>query len=400
MTIPIPGRWNGLANLKRSSPATIYFVFGPVLLGFLMLACNAQAALFAAPAATQPVLNTAAARTPTQAVLPLDDPASATPPPSPLPLPSATTLPAPLLHQLTQDGCCVDPFWPPDGSQVLYLDQPDPGSPAGFWGVSLEGGEPQLYTDRLGAYSPDMQLLAYPQAGATIVERLSDGQRWEISNGGRAISFSPDGRWIAWTQGQSGPPFDTARREVWISQVDGSQARPVVELYGGGFSGWFVDGRLLLSGRLQPQNEQRGVWVLSLEDGALRQIAAGDRLRGFAVSPGGTWLVYQETFSPDPARNGLWLVNVESGESRRLDLFGAYQWRDDGRLLVIPLELDVSSHTLWQVEAATGSAHALTDPIATPFKIAGGDWAVSPDGNHIAFVSAHEHNLWLITLPQ
>ena len=399
MITPIPGRLNGLAELKHSSPATIYVVFGAALLGFLILACNAQAAFISAPSATQPVLSTAVASTPTQAVLPLDDPASPTSPPSPLPLPSATAAPVPVLHQLTHGGCCVDPFWSPDGSQVLYLDQPDPGSPAGFWGVALEGGEPQLYTDRLGVYSPDMQLLAYPQAGATIVERLSEGQRWEIPNGGRAISFSPDGLRVAWTQGQSGPPFDTARREVWISQVDGSQARPLVDLYGGGFSGWFPDGRLLISGRLEPQNEQRGVWVIAPEDGDLRQIAAGDRLRGFSISPGGTWLAYQETFSADPARNGLWLVYVDSGESRRLELFGAYQWRDDDHLLVIPLELDVSSHTLWQVEAATGTAQALTGP-TTPFKIATGDWAVSPDGNHIAFVSAHDHNLWLITLPQ
>jgi hypothetical protein len=52
---------------------------------------------------------------------------------------------------------------------------------------------------------------------------------------------------------------------------------------------------------------------------------------------------------------------------------------------------------LWQVQAGGGQPEPLTDPAVTPFKVANGDWSVSPDGQHIVFVSAADHNLWLLT---
>jgi Tol biopolymer transport system component len=38
------------------------------------------------------------------------------------------------------------------------------------------------------------------------------------------------------------------------------------------------------------------------------------------------------------------------------------------------------------------------DPDVTPFKIANGDWAVSPDGRHVTFVENRDRNIWLLTL--
>jgi hypothetical protein len=32
--------------------------------------------------------------------------------------------------------------------------------------------------------------------------------------------------------------------------------------------------------------------------------------------------------------------------------------------------------------------------------IAGGDWALSPDGTRLVFVSALDHNLWVLELPE
>jgi hypothetical protein len=281
---------------------------------------------------------------------------------------------------------------------VLFIDKPFADAPVGIWGVGLEGGEPALYTERLGFFSADMQFLAYPERGETIVEYLADGQRWTIPSGGRAISFSPYTAQISWTAGQDGPPFDTAAREVWVSQMDGSQAVVAARIIGGGLSGWLPDGRLLLNGRLSMEEEKQGYFIWSPQDGALVEIARGARLRGAVLSPGGAWLAYLATFEEDPAANGLWLVNTGTLERRRLDLFGAYRWRDDGRLLMIPLDMGASTHQLWEVEAATGLAHPLTDPAVTPFKVANGDWAVSPDGWNVVFVSAGDNNLWLLMI--
>ena len=318
-----------------------------------------------------------------------------TPPPTGTPTPA----PAPTLLQLTQGGCCVEPTWSPDGSRVLYIDQPSPDIAVGYWSVGLDGGPPELYTDRLGIYSRDMSYLAYPRNGQAIVERVSDGQTWTIPSGGRAISFSPDGAWVAWTAGQSGPPFETAPGEVWVSRVDGSQPRLVTNVYGGGFSGWFPDNSLLVSGVMDIADPDAVLWKVPLGDGEIKELARGGRLRSPAISPGGSWVAYQVVFTGDPAAEGIWLVNTGTGERRKLGLFGAYRWRDDGHLLVVPLDLSQTAHQLWEVDPANGEERPLTNGQITPFKIANGDWSVSPDGNRIAFVSAGDGNIWLLEFP-
>ena len=319
------------------------------------------------------------------------------------PTPSPT--PAPQLLQLTTNECCVQPFFSPDSTHILFLDKPAPDALTGFWRVPLTGGNPELSTDRLGIYSPDMQLVAYPQSGQTIVERISDAQRWTIPNGGRSLSFSPSGALVAWTTGQAGPPFDTALREIWISSFDGSNARQVATLIGGGFTGWVSETQALVTGRQTSDETENALWVLSLEDRSLRELIRGGRIRSISISPGGTWVAYLVTFATDQAQNGIWLQNIETDERKKLDLFGGYRWRDMNRLLVIPLDPNtaqstVASHQLWDVDATTGQPRPLTDPAITPFKVAGGDWTVSPDGRFIAFVSATDRNIWVIQLEE
>jgi Tol biopolymer transport system component len=244
-----------------------------------------------------------------------------------------------------------------------------------------------------------MQLLAYPEGGQTIVERLADGQRWIIPSQGRAVSFSTDGARVAWTAGQPGPPFDTAQREVWVSRSDGTEAQLVQTVFSGGFAGWLPDGRLLISGKLTDDEEDNGIYLATL-DGSLQELARGERLRGMLLSPGGTWLAYQVTFSSDPSANGIWLVNTLSLERIRLPAFGAFRWRDDNRLLLIPLDLTLPSHQMWQYSAAEGTYRPLSEPAVTPFRVANGDWNVSPDEKTVAFLAAGELNIWLMDLPE
>jgi Tol biopolymer transport system component len=296
---------------------------------------------------------------------------------------------------LTSGGCCVQPAWSPDGSQVWYIDRPDPNSASGVWGVNVSGGAPQLVTDRLGLYSPDRSLIAYPERGRTYIERIG-GERWVAPSEGRSVSFSPDGARIAWQVNSSSANFDRRVTEVWISNVDGSGARRVAQLIGGGFSGWFPDGqRLLVSGRESAEVDPY-LASLSIDDGALTVIARGERLRGGTPSPGGGWIAYQVTFSSDPAQDGVWAVRTDGRALRRLDVFGAYRWRAEGRLMLVPLEMDAPSHRLLEVEVATGQVRALTDPGLTPFRMEGGDWTLSPHGDRVAFVSAEDRNIWLI----
>jgi len=316
------------------------------------------------------------------------------------------TLPAtPSLRQLTQGGCCVNPFWSADSKRVLFIDRPSPQSPTGIWGVGLEGGDPVFISDRLGLFSEDQTLRAFPLSGQTIVERLSDGQQWVMPSEGRAVVFSRDSSKLAWTLGGSPQPFDSAQRQLWISNIDGSAAQLILSSLNAGVSGWFPDGRLLVSGRLDPQELGQALWSLEpppTGEGQWtpRELVRAERVRNPILSPDGIWLAYAAAFSSDPAQNGLWLLDTRSMERVKLDVFGAYRWRDANRLLVIPLDLEQTFHELLQVEPSSGAVVSLITPETLPFKIANGDWSVSPDGQHIVFVSAQDGNLWLISFNQ
>ncbi len=347
------------------------------------------------------VVNTSATVNPMISIATASPTAVSEPTRAPTSTQTPTPTPALALIQLTRGGCCVQPFWSPDSEQVLYIDRPALDLPSGIWGITLPGGEAEFITDRLGLYSADMQLRAFLQNGQTIVENMGSGEQWTIPNQGRAVRFSPDGMWVAWTAGQAGPPFDSAQREVWFSRLDGSAARNLFSITGGGLADWLPNGKLLVSERSTAGGEGHVFWIISALDEPpqkLIDVPTDGRIRGEAVSPNGNWLAYMHSFSSDDSQNGLWIVNTETGERRRLDTFGAYQWRDGNRLLVVPLDVSEPGHRLEQIEASSGEITTLTDPAVTPFRIANGDWRVSPDGRRIAFVSAEDQNIWVLEL--
>jgi hypothetical protein len=367
------------------------------LLGLALAACTARPSANP-PAATEPA--TLAATLPAPTLTPTAPPPTATASPSPLPTgtPTATPTPTPVLRQLTSGGCCVQPGWSPDGSEVWYLDRPSEAEPGGLWAVPAAGGAPRFVTDRLGLYSPDRSLFAYPVGNQTYVERL-DGERWVVPSGGRAISFSPDGSRIAWQVASSTVNFDRRLVEIRVANVDGSEARVVATLRGGGLGDWLPDGQRMLVSYRDEDDRHSTYALLDLADGALTPLIEAPQLRGALLSPQAGWLAYQVTFSGDPAADGLWLLPLaDGGAPRRLDLYGAYRWRGEGRLLVIPLEPGAPAQRLVEVEAGTGESRDLTDPAVTPLRIAGGDWALAPDGQAIAYVSADDRNIWILEL--
>jgi len=294
-------------------------------------------------------------------------------------------------------GCCVQPFWSADSTQIRYIDRPSSGQPSGIWGVNLSGGPPTLVTARLGVYSPDETLVAYPAGGQTYIERL-DGKTWVIANGGRAVIFSPDSRSIAWQTSTSSVNFDTRQVLIWAAAVDGSGAHKLATLIGGNLAAWFPDGhRLLVTSRA---NNLSQVQALNVDDHSLTLLASAPRIQGLSLSPRGGWIAYSVTFTGDATLDGLWAARTAGGAPGRLADFGAFAWRTEGELLIIPLEPTASSNRLVEVAAEGGAERVLTDPAVTPFQIADGNWALSPDGMHLAFVSTADRNIWVIDLPE
>lgn len=369
----------------------------------LRLAALAMALSLAACAAPPEVTPAAPAATSTATAsgTPVPPTATATPvPPTATPTPTITPTPAPVLRQLTSGGCCVQPAWSPDGAEVWYLDRPNETAPSGIWAIPAAGGEPRFVTDKLGIYSPDRALFAYPRAGQTFIEQVADGTRWTVPAGGRAISFSPDGTRIAWQAASSSVNFDRRSVQIWVAQVDGSSARTVTSIVGGSLGDWLPDGRqVLVSGR-DGGDRVSFVATLNVDDGSLVTIIEVPSLRGAQLSRGGGWLAYQIAFSGDPTQDGLWVMPLAGSPPVKLPLFGAYRWRSEGVVLMIPLEPGAPAQRLVEIDAATGAVRDLTDPAVTPLRVAGGDWALSADGGRIVFVAAADHNLWLLELPE
>lgn len=350
----------------------------------------------ARPAVTVPVtlVATSTRTTPATAI-----PSTATPQPTAVPQPASQ------FTQLTDGGCCVQAFFSPDGAQVMFLDKPAPEAPTGIWAVPVNAplSESQLVTEKLGPFSRNMAYAADLIRGQTVVERLSDAQRWPINNGGRSVSFSPDATRIAWTVQQEAGGFDVRRSDVWIANVDGTQRKQVATRYGSGIIAWLPDSQhVLLGGKVNRNDALSTLSVLSLADGSLRDITQFERMRSPSLSPNGRWLAYLIAQARDASQDGMFMLDLETttAQPQRLDFFGAYRWRDGNRLLYVPVKTGAPSNELWQIDAGTRESSQLIAANAeSPFKIGNGDWDVSPDGARIVFLNAHDRNLWLAQLP-
>jgi Tol biopolymer transport system component len=307
--------------------------------------------------------------------------------------------------QLTTSGCCVQPFFSPDGRRVLYLDKPAADKPVGLWAIATDKSlsQPELFTERLGPFSRDLSLALDLQNGRTVVERLSDGARWTINNGGRSVSFSPDATRIAWTVQQESGGFDARRSDIYVANVDGSGMKRVLTRFGGGTLGWLPDSKhILVGGKANRADETAMLGVLDLDAGQVRDLVPVERLRSALLSPDGKKLVYYVAQARDGSQNGMYLLDLTqtSPIPQRLNFFGAFRWRDGNRLLYIPLQPGAPSNELWQLDATTGKAEQIIAASAgSPFKITNGDWDVSRDGAKLLFLSARDRNIWLASLP-
>ncbi len=112
-------------------------------------------------------------------------------------------------------------------------------------------------------------------------------------------------------------------------------------------------------------------------------------MRGLALSPDRRHLVYYVTFEADTEKNGVWLVDLQDliAKPRKLPFFGTYRWRDNQRLVYVPLDSDAITHEFFEYHTDTRQTRPLF-PEGTGLTIANNDWRVSPDGRKIAMVAA------------
>lgn len=360
------------------------------LIGLLLSAC---ATPNPAPIEAPPTL----APTATVRVVP-----TAVPTVAPSLTPTITPTPQPQLIQLTTNGCCVNPGWSPDSKQVLFIDKPTADTDVGYYvlDVSKPGSTPQ-FSGRVGLYSPDRTLAAFAEGSRTVVERLSSGESWIMPNNGQSVEFSSNNRWVAWEREAISGPYDQRQNEIFVADYTGENVQRVTRVYGGGLVGWLPGSNsLMFSGRPSLDTHDRTLSVIDLNSNTVADLVTAERIAGISASNAGTWVAYFISFNEDDTRNGIWVQKTDGSEARKLEQWGAYQWRDDSHLLMIPMRASSDRpFELWEIDAATGQSRQLIDGAVTPLTILNGDWRVSPDGKSIVFVNSADRSLWLLKLP-
>ncbi|MEM7344492.1 MAG: hypothetical protein AAF485_09620 [Chloroflexota bacterium] len=389
-----------------------------LLLATLVVACQPDQPIAEEPAVATtvaltetntPVPSATPTETSTATVVPTETSTATPVPPTATPTETSTPTPTPLppIRQLTTGTCCTSIYWSNDSTEVRFIDQPTTNDPVGIWGIDISrlNSQPELVSGQLGRHSPNSDYIAYPNRdrGVAIVERIADGETWEIDTQGGDLTFTPTGQ-ILWTIFDREVEWQARETQIWIADVDGSNARLVTTLNRGSPVTWLSDTELLISNRIRP-NEDILLSTLNVEDGVITEMVQLPRTRGGVFSPDKRYLTYLVRETARTGRNGLWLVDLQDPnfESQRLPFFGAYRWRSEETLVYLPFDPEAPEHIFYEYNLATGESRQLwpNDDSDGEVVIANNDWQISPDGSKIALVAADGADLdgiWLIEL--
>ena len=310
-------------------------------------------------------------------------------------------------RQVSAGDCCTQFYWKADSTAVRFLDQPGSTAPLGLWEVPLAqaAAGPQLVTERLGYYSPDGALMAYPDpvSGLTVLERLADGQTWSIDTQGRSVSFTPDSRQIIWTVFDENAASDNREETIWQAEIDGANRRAVFSARRTSAVAWLSSEALLIARRL-PGGSNEQLFELSLATGEETFLTETPRMRGLSLSPDRRYLIYYVSREPAAAGvNGTWLLDLRQPATgpRRLPFFGAYRWRDNQHLVYVPFDPEATEHNFYEYNVIGGQSRLLF-PTGTGLTIANNEWQISPDGQRLALLAAQGTGLdgiWVLELP-
>lgn len=361
----------------------------------LILACTAR------PTSTPPTPTVGLAlATQTPATIGMRTTATPAPSPTPTATPLPTPTPVPQPRQLTSDpGCCWSPFFLDDG-RVAFLDKPAPEAPTGYYAVPLTGGTPELIETRIGYYLGNGRYFVFWEGEQVVIEDRRDGTQYRPPTEGRSVSLLPDGEHIVWSvrDSDSSIPFDQRITRIWQARLDGSEAREVLRLQGGGVVALLPDGTWLLERTSEDDETVRVLERYNAATGERIERFRAARMRSERLSPDGRWLLFFVAQDRVRERNGMWLLPLDGGTPQKLPWFGAYAWEDEDHILYLPFQPSAESHQVRRYTISTGTDEALTDPAQTRFKIAQNNLAFAPDRSGLVYVSATDLNLYWLPL--
>jgi len=290
-----------------------------------------------------------------------------------------------------------DALWHPEGKQ-----------PAGaaFLGM-VEGDEQYRYLSSKAqwiaegfgvSWSPDGRKLAFSQGvlgfSGIAVYDMDTGKRKLLITPGKDPMYSPDGKLIAYVRNRQilplahfsvdreGKHARSSQQEVWVMNADGTSPRRLAQ---GEWPSWGSDSRRVFYVRTD-----RYLYSVSIDATDQQQMPYG---RGFrpAVSPDGKYAAY-------PSGNKLRIVELATGSTDTwVDPGNMYvylmNWSSDGSGLCFGRlgglgGMGKSPLGLWNLDLTTRKVTKLLSG-----KLKKGMW--SPDGQHLAIASIDARGIWI-----
>src|SRR5512138_3910384 len=253
--------------------------------------------------------------------------------------------------------------------------------------------------------------------------------------------LSPDGSQVAYVSSRVDKAKNRRIPSVWIVATDGRSAPRMLldEAWSAGAPRWSPDGKTIAftsgrvledsagrTGAVQPAPSRSQLWTVAAAGGTPRRVSnVANGVSGCAWSPNATQFVclvrtgpsdslntgpdrsdvrhytsltykFNDTGWYDDKRSHLWIIDAATGTARALTSGDAWndtdpQWSPDGSRIAFVSdrtgkEFDEGRNSdIWTVPAAGGS---LTKISKSPERDAAPVW--SPDGQSIAFVSAED----------
>ncbi|MFN8379798.1 MAG: M23 family metallopeptidase [Anaerolineae bacterium] len=313
-------------------------------------------------------------------------------PPSNPPLDRDPGDPGPFTVQATgADGCCAGARWDPaNPSSLLAVDGP-PGqramqlrweSATGQW-VGPAGPVPPPYTSPDGTHTVEMD-----GDGPARITRLSDSVTWLVDTQGAWPAISPGNEQLLWLVTPDSAGDEPPKTEIWLSALDGTNARAIAA-ENGTFAQWLDADRLLLGRRVDATT---ALGLYDTRTGEAVVLGQWDFLRGLSVGPGGHRLLFYTVWHEG---NGLYSLETTAGaQAQQMPWFGGWRWRDADTVYLAPLEPGSPFTALQVANVVTGETSPLQ--VDRSFLIGNGDWSVSGDGQRLSVFNASEDQTWIL----
>jgi len=318
--------------------------------------------------------------------------------------------------QITHDAADHEsPRWSPDSSSVFYFSPAVSGAVQGsIWEMPALGGVPRRVVNSVGGADVSQKdgrlaLFRLAKQGIQLVTAPMDGSRFDVVAEFAPATYylyprwSPDGRWIAFQQG------DSIRFDVFVAPATGGTPRQLTHENNmmSGFA-WLPDSTGIVysssRGGTMPYLPTLALWQVTLQDGRVRRITSGETSYVTPdISRSGAILVGRLKLQSD-----IWKFPVD-GLPTENAARAVRVTRQTGQVLTptagpgdkeVAFLSDSGGHAnFWVVNTESGALRQITherDP-----NVAVGVPVWSPQGDAIAFVSSRGNQgltfgVWLV----